>query len=153
MWGLASTSPAPMNPKFRETYTCVYGPNGPEYSLQVIPFSDGSGSWCSPQWGAPHGSLSGVAVTSSAAAGGPWGGSCSKEEEVTLSPETSICSSACSSDFRVTISSSAEGGGPLGAPPSPGEAGGPRCGVKRRMDGGGAPDMKQQRICGMWHVA
>lgn len=149
MWDFGSSAPAAMNPKFRETYTCVYGPNGPEYILQVVPRAAPEESWGAPHWGASQGPLSGDVTT----VGGPWGASCSKEEEVTLSPQTSVCSSACASDFGVSMSASTEAGGPLGGPPSPGEGGGPMCGVKRRMERGAAPEMKQQRVCGMWHVA
>lgn len=148
MWGISSSSSGALNPKFRETYTCVHGPNGPEYTLQVIPHSSPEGAWGAPHWGAPQGPLAGEATS----AGAPWGAPCSKEEDLAFSPQTSVCSSSCSGEFGVSMSSSAEGG-PLGGLSSPGHGEGPLCGVKRRLDMGATPDLKQQRACGMWHVA
>lgn len=148
MWGLTPSSSAALNPKFREVYTCVHGPNGPEYALQAVPHLAPEGSWGAPHWGAPQGPLTGEAT----GAGAPWGGACTKEEELSLSLQTSVCSSACASDFGVSISSSTEGG-PLGGPASPGHGEPHICGVKRRLELGEAPKMKQQRVCDMWHVA
>ncbi|KAL8274120.1 hypothetical protein Esti_001962 [Eimeria stiedai] len=86
------------------------------------------------------------------------GGPCSKEEGVVLSPQTSMCSSACTSDFGVSMSPTAEavgalGGGGLGGPPSAVREEAAICGAKRRLDLGNSQPMKQQRACGMWHVA
>lgn len=148
MWGLSGSSSTALNPKFREVYTCVHGPNGPEYTLQVVPHLSPESPWGAPHWGAPQGPLEGEATSG----GAPWDGACPKEEDLSLSPQTSLCSSACAGDFGVSIASSTEGG-TLGGPPSPGNAEAHICGVKRRLEMGEAPEMKQQRVCGMWHVA
>lgn len=148
MRGLPASSSAALNPKFREVYTCVHGPNGPEYTLQVVPYLSPEGSWGAPHWGVQQGPLAGEATSG----GATWGGACSKEEDLSLSPQTSVCSSACAADFGVSIASSTEGGTLGGSPPR----GIPEphiCGVKRRVELGEAPEMKQQRVCGMWHVS
>ncbi|KAL8434432.1 hypothetical protein ACSSS7_003163 [Eimeria intestinalis] len=160
MWGLSS-GPSPLNPKFREVYTCVHGPNGPEYFMQVVPqlAPEGSACWGAPHWGAPQGPLAGEATSAVVPVASTWGsgGPCSKEEEVVLSPQTSICSSACSADFGVSMSPTAEaagalGGGVLGGPTSAVQQDAAICGAKRRLDLGDSQAMKQQRACGMWHV-
>lgn len=148
MWGLPASSSSALNPKFREVYTCVHGPNGPEYTLQVVPYLSPEGSWEAPHWGVPQGPLAREATSG----GAPWSGACSKEEDLSLSPQTSVCSSACAGDFGVSITSSTESGTLAG--PSSAEIPEPNiCGVKRRLEMGEAPEMKQQRACGMWHVA
>ncbi|CDJ42089.1 hypothetical protein, conserved [Eimeria tenella] len=132
MWPFAPTSSAALNPKFREVYTCVFGPNGPEYSLQGVQDVSPGGPWGAPHWGPPQGPLSGGPPAS------PRGGGPSR-----------MNSSACAAEFGASFSAAA--GGP---PSAAAAAAAPLGGTKRRLEAAfNKSEMKQQRLCGMWHVA
>ncbi|KAL8436734.1 hypothetical protein Efla_002166 [Eimeria flavescens] len=129
----------------------------------VVPYlaPEGSG-WGAPHWGAPRGPLGGdpAGVGVGSPGWGPGGVPCSKEEEMILSPQTSVCSSACAGDFGVSISPGAEALGgeadsePLRGPPSSRISADPSaCNGKRRRELVEGQAIKQQRACGMWHVA
>lgn len=160
MWGPSfSPPPAPLNPKFREHYTCVFGPNGPEFALvpqQLSAAAIWEGPSRVPQAPAKAASIvevGGPACWERAPSCGSAGGALPP----TLSPQTSTCSSSsCASEFGMGLSVNAEGGAlggaPLGVPASEIEEGeGPLlCGGKRRLRlEEGPPRLKHQRVCGV----